>query len=105
LVGFKEVGFNFEALVGGLVKDFLEWLKTEGFEFKEELQVVFASYFALLELRTAADKLIKEYEKLPIFEGLDPERAYQKWLSEKKEKKVVEFKPRKGGENDSRSPE
>lgn len=103
MINFKEVGFNFEALVEKIVRQFLSWLKDEGFEFKEEMQTIFASYFALLELRTATEKLIKDYERLPIFEGLDPERAYQKWLSLKREKKVVEFKPREGSKDDSGS--
>ncbi len=95
--------FNFELLVSNIVKEFLNWLKEEGFEFREELQAVFASYFALLELRTATDKLIKQYEGLPVFKGLKPEQAYQKWQEEKKKKKVVEFKPKEGREDDKRS--
>lgn len=104
MINFQEINFNFEALVMGIVQNFLAWLKGEGFEFKEELQVVFTSYFALLELRTATDKLIKEYEKLPVFEGLDPEKAYQVWLKSQKEKKVVKFKRKEASNDDSRSP-
>lgn len=104
MINFQEVNFNFEALVVGIVQNFLAWLKGEGFEFKEELQVVFASYFALLELRTATDKLIKKYEKLPIFEGLEPERAYQAWLKSQKDKKVVRLKKKEASDDDSGSP-
>lgn len=103
MVNFQEVNFNFEALAVGIVQNFLAWLKGEGFEFKEELQVVFVSYFALLELRTATDKLIEEYEKLPIFEGLEPERAYQAWLKSQKDKKVVRLKRKEASDDDSRS--
>lgn len=103
MVNFQEVNFNFDVLVVGIIQNFLSWLKGEGFEFKDELQVVFASYFALLELRTATDKLIKKYEKLPVFEGLEPEKAYQVWLKSQKEKKVVKFKRKGESDDGSRS--
>jgi hypothetical protein len=91
---FTEEGYNFRVEIVSLVEDFCLWLEERGFDFKDDLQIALTSYFALLEIRDALEGVISDFEKLPIFEGLSPEEAYEKWKKGRENSRVVKFRKR-----------
>ena len=98
--GFTEEGYNFHTEILSLVEDFCLWLEEKGFEFEDDLQIALTSYFALLEIEDAVKEIISDFEKLPIFEGLSPHEAYEKWKRERGKARVVQFR-RRGDKDDS----
>jgi hypothetical protein len=92
--GFTEEGYNFRVEIISLVEDFCLWLEEKGFEFEDDLQLALTSYFALLEIRDALQDVISDFEKLPIFEGLSPQEAYEKWRRERGNGRVIKFRKR-----------
>lgn len=98
--GFTEEGYSFKVELLSLIEDFCQYLEEKGFEFKSELQTALTSYFVLIEVREALNEIISQFEKLPVFEGRQPEEVLEEWMVEKNQSKLVKFKKRgeKGGD-------
>jgi hypothetical protein len=89
--GFTDEGYSFYVEIISLIEDFCVWLEEKGFKFDSDMTIALTNYFALLETKEAVDKIVKEYEQLPVFKGKNPQEAYKIWRKESRKANIVDF--------------
>ena len=90
--GFTDDGYNFYVEIVSLIEDFCIWLEEKGFEFDSDRTIALTNYFALLEIKEEVEKIIQEFEHLPVFKGKKPQEVYKAWREESRKTNIVDFK-------------